>query len=115
MIHVQIAPPHPLRVGHGSKNRMRLPLKIAGLSGEALQQYQDIIAIGCEITGRRTCLPGSTSGQVGVPFGHFIGDSNATHFTNQSGSGMGVTEIRSVDHGLSPMVTRNESARWQII
>ena len=58
---------------------------------------------------------GSTSGRVGVPVFHFIGNSKATHFTNQSGREIGVIEIRSVDHGLSPIVTRNESARWQII
>jgi hypothetical protein len=57
----------------------------------------------------------STSGRVSTPCGQGKGVCRATHFTNQHGSGMEVTEIRVVDQSFSPIVTRKESARWQII
>ena len=56
-----------------------------------------------------------TSGRVSTPRGQGKGVCRATHFTNQPGTGMEVTEIRAVAQGFSPIVTRKESARWQII
>jgi len=52
-----------------------------------------------------------TSGRVSTPRGQGKGVCRATHFTNQHGSGMEVTEIRAVAQGFSPIVTRKESGR----
>jgi hypothetical protein len=38
MIHMQVAPPHPISFGHHPKNRMGTPAKIPGLPRESFQQ-----------------------------------------------------------------------------
>jgi hypothetical protein len=48
MIGVQVRPPHPLRVGHSSENRMRRPVGGCAARTQRRQKCLDIRNVGCE-------------------------------------------------------------------
>ena len=48
MIGVQVRPPHPLRVGHSSENRMRRPVGGCAARTQRRQKCLDIRNVGCK-------------------------------------------------------------------
>jgi len=111
MIHVEISPTHPVTVTHGAEHRMRLPFELPRPSCKALQKLQQVGPVALELGRWSATMLRVHLGRVFNPWGHFKGEWSAIHFTNQRGKGIGVTEMRSVFHGFSPIVTRNESLR----
>ena len=49
MIHVKIAPTHPIRVSHGAEHGMGLPLEIPGAAREAREQSLQLKPISFKI------------------------------------------------------------------
>jgi len=52
MVGMQVAPAHPLPLGHLQKHRMRLEAVLPGLPGESLNQLQQRLPIRLKISGR---------------------------------------------------------------
>jgi len=98
MIGVQVAPSHPLPLGHFEERRMRLEFEFSWLPGEPLNQRQESLPVGLEISG-----PSATELLVNLrpgwePGGPICGYVKCAPFDQPAPAKMGIDRNRLLAH-----------------